>query len=147
MFLKIPVYKILGFDMLKFAEHVLDATPCATRSQERPLVNAVNAIASAVGGIAEMLDSDATFFQAACGAVEYPKLMVSHVDPEGKPVGEPFEVPRSAFRKFHEAVENMTAERPAPEKATTMVDVPVSSLSSDTGISTDSTDTGAVAAE
>ncbi len=112
MFLKIPDYRIVNFDMVKFAEHVLNESEFTTRSQERPILNAVSAIVAAKDGVAELVDADAKDFQEACQAVKFPKLKLTQLDHEKKPFGEPVEVPRAAFYPFYEAVEGMTAERP-----------------------------------
>lgn len=115
MFLKIPDHRILDFGMVLFAEHVLDTSPTiASRSQMRTVMRAVDAIAEARDGIAEMAEDAAKAFQAACEAAPVPPLTLCRRGASGKPLGEPQPVPRRAFEPFYEAVENMTTERPLP---------------------------------
>lgn len=115
MFLKIPDYRILDFGMLKFAEHVLDTSPTiTTRSQMRLVAKAVDAISEAKDGVAEMADDVAKAFQGACEAAPLPPLVLHRLGASGQPFGEPQSVPKRAFEPLYEAVEGMTAERPAP---------------------------------
>lgn len=118
MFLKIPVYKILDFTLLKFTEHALDNSPAiATRSQMRLVMKAVEIIAEAKDGVAELPDDVATALKAACEAAAIPRLTVHPLDSDGQPTGTGQPIPARAFEPFYEAVETMTAERPEPEKA------------------------------
>lgn len=114
MFLKIPAYRIIDFGMLAFAEHVLDTSPAiSTRSKMRPVMKAVEAIAESKSGVAEMSDEAATAFREACEVAPVPQLMMSQMGASGQRIGEAQPVPTRAFAAFYEAVENMTAERPA----------------------------------
>lgn len=114
MYLKIPNHQILDFGMLKFAEHVLDTSPViSTRSQMRLVMKAVEAIAEAKDGIADMSDDVAKLFQDACDAAPIPVLNLVRLGASGQPLGDAEPVPKRAFGPFFEAVESMTAERPA----------------------------------
>lgn len=117
-FLKIPTYTILGFDLLKFAEHVLDTSPViTTRSQMRPVMKAIEAIAEAESGIAVMSDDVAQAFQAACEVAPTPPLTFVRQGASGEPFGEHRPVPKREFFPFYEAVETMTSERPPSSSA------------------------------
>ncbi len=113
MFLTIPSERIGDFDMVKFAEHVLDTSPAiATRSQMRLVMKAVEAIATPVDGIAELAIDVAQAFQAACESAPIPELKLIRVDEAGNPFGEPIVVARRAYQAFYAAAEGMTVERP-----------------------------------
>ncbi len=117
MFLKIPAYKIIDFDMLKFAEHVLDTSPAiASRSASRPVMKAIEAIAEAEDVVVEMTAEVTKALQAATEVAPTPPLFLQPLDALRQPVGEPQPVPRRAFEPFYAAIENMTTERPVIEE-------------------------------
>lgn len=112
MFLKIPNLQILDFGMVQFAEHVLDTAPTiTTRSQMRLVMKAVELIAGAKDGVAELPGDVAKEFASACEAAPIPPLVMQRHGASGKPFGEPVPVPKRAFEAFYEAVEGMTTER------------------------------------
>jgi hypothetical protein len=112
MFLTIPNYSILDFNMLKFAEHVLDQSPVyATRSLMRQGFKAIESIAAAKDGVAEMADDIGELFQRASAEAPVPRLQLIVKGHEGNP--EP--IGASKFNPFYEAIEGMSKEAPKQE--------------------------------
>lgn len=106
MFLRIPP-PVVDFTFAKFVAHVVDHSPAyETRSLQRLGCKAIDAVESAVDGLAEMSAEVHALLAQAAESVALPRLAVQ------VPGGEPLPVPARAYVPFFDAIEQATAERP-----------------------------------
>lgn len=111
MLLEITDHKILDFDIIKFAEHVLDTSEFITsRSQMRTISKVIDLISAAIlagKSFVEIPDDASKMFKEACESAPIPKLFACTKDKDGNVIGDQHLLSKRLFEPFYISIEQM----------------------------------------